>query len=65
MSVIEEGVCETCGSGVHVADKGQDEGEPGRVACDGCNRPTLECTCAPTEGSKSGRSPDVEETSRD
>ena len=64
MSTIEEGVCEICGSGVHVSEEGQDLGEPGRLSCDGCNRPTIQCTCEGSEGSKPGRSPDIEDASR-
>ena len=36
---METGVCALCGDGVHLDDK------EGRVVCDGCDKPTDNCTC--------------------
>ena len=36
---METGVCAMCGKDVHIDDK------EGRVVCDGCDRPTDNCTC--------------------
>lgn len=47
MSDEIDGVCENCGQGLHYSVEGRDEGEPGRMACDGCNKPTVDCTCTP------------------
>ena len=35
---LETGVCETCGSGVHLD-------EEGRLACDGCGKVQENCSC--------------------
>lgn len=45
-SFLDGAVCERCGKGVHISDEGRDEGEPGRISCDGCNKPTVACTCS-------------------
>ena len=42
--VTEGAVCEACGMGVRISDE-SDEGEPGRVVCEGCGRPTDLCSC--------------------
>jgi hypothetical protein len=44
MATAIEGVCEKCGRGVHIGDEG-DLAEPGRTICDGCRKPTSNCTC--------------------
>lgn len=43
--ILRRGSCALCGRTVHLDDK------EGRVACDGCDIPTDNCTCTPdTEG---------------
>jgi hypothetical protein len=39
--ILRRGSCALCGRGVHLDDK------EGRVACDGCDIPTDNCTCTP------------------
>jgi len=38
--LLSQGVCALCGKGVHIDD------HEGRVACDGCNMATDNCSCA-------------------
>ena len=39
--IVSRGTCALCGKGVHI------DNHEGRVACDGCNMATDNCTCAP------------------
>jgi hypothetical protein len=38
--ILTQASCAMCGKGVHI-----DDGHEGRVACDGCNLATDNCTC--------------------
>jgi ribosomal protein S27AE len=39
--IISRGTCALCGKGVHI------DNHEGRVACNGCNMATDNCTCPP------------------
>lgn len=39
--IVSKGTCALCGKGVHI------DSHEGRVACNGCNMATDNCTCAP------------------
>lgn len=39
--IISQGTCALCGNGVHI------DNHEGRVACNGCNMATDNCTCQP------------------
>jgi len=39
--IVSKGTCALCGKGVHI------DTHEGRVACNGCNMATDNCTCAP------------------
>ena len=39
--IVNRGTCALCGKGVHI------DNHEGRVACNGCNMATDNCTCAP------------------
>jgi hypothetical protein len=38
---MDVGVCEQCGQGTH-------QNHEGKTACDGCDKPTMMCKCAPS-----------------
>jgi ribosomal protein S27AE len=40
--IVSRGTCALCGKGVHI------DNHEGRVACNGCNMATDNCTCPPT-----------------
>ena len=39
--LVRQGSCALCGNGVHI------DSHEGRVACNGCNMATDNCTCEP------------------
>jgi ribosomal protein S27AE len=39
--IVNRATCALCGKGVHI------DNHEGRVACNGCNMATDNCTCAP------------------
>ena len=39
--IVSRATCALCGKGVHI------DNHEGRVACNGCNMATDNCTCAP------------------
>jgi len=41
--IIARGTCALCGKGVHI------DNHEGRVACNGCNMATDNCTCPPQQ----------------